>query len=273
MEQSAGMHVPNSPAATAAAPKLGDLDVEAYLADPTRKQAFVTPMFDVIAPRYDAFTRLFSFGMDRSWKAQAIAAVRQAMPSARLALDLASGTGDVAGALARAWPAATVYALDASPRMIDAARARLAGRDADVAGRVHAEVGDMMALPQGDATMDVVTASYGVRNVPDPVGAVREMARVLRPGGVLVTLDFYRPAQGWWRALLLWYLQRAGNLVGWWWHRDPVVYGYIARSIDHFMSAEAFRALLEREGFSVRQETRYLLGGVALHVAIRTAQR
>jgi ubiquinone/menaquinone biosynthesis C-methylase UbiE len=90
---------------------------------------------------------------------------------------------------------------------------------------------------------------------------------------VLVTLDFYRPPRAWWRALFLWYLQLAGNIVGWLWHRDPIVYGYIARSIDHFMSADAFSALLVREGFEVVQVHRYLLGGVALHVATRTARR
>jgi demethylmenaquinone methyltransferase/2-methoxy-6-polyprenyl-1,4-benzoquinol methylase len=127
----------------------------------------------------------------------------------------------------------------------------------------------MMALPQEAATVDVVSASYGVRNVPDPVQCVREMARVLRPGGILVTLDFYQPGFGAWRALFLWYLSVAGNIVGWLWHRDPVVYGYIARSIRDFMTADAFSALLEREGFEVIGVSRALFGGIAQHVARR----
>lgn len=249
--------------------RLGALDLAAHLADPARKQAFVTPMFDIIAPRYDDFTRLFSFGMDASWKREALAAASEAQPVVTRALDLASGTGDVAVALARRWPDAAVDALDASPRMIDEARARLAARDADVATRVRAMVGDMMALPQDAASMDLVTASYGIRNVPDAAAAVREVARVLRHGGVFVTVDFYRPAQAWWRALLLWYLRVAGNFVGWWWYRDPVVYGYIAHSIAHFMSEADFSALLTREGFVVRRVTRHLLGGIAIHVAER----
>lgn len=231
----------------------------------------MTPMFDIIAPRYDAFTRLFSFGMDAGWKREALAAVRSAVaatPSAvREALDLASGTGDVACALARAWPSVRVTALDASPRMIDAARARLARADRDVADRVEPMVGDMMRLPQSHGSVDVVTASYGIRNVPDATESVREIARVLRPGGVLATIDFYRPAAAWWRALFLWYLRAAGNVVGWLWHRDPVVYGYIAHSIDAFMSDAEFARLLEREGFEVVSARRYLLGGVARHVA------
>ncbi len=249
--------------------KLGALDVEAYLADPSRKQAFVTPMFDIIAPRYDAFTRLFSLGMDAGWKRRAIDAAIAVVPKAHAVLDLASGTGDVAVELARALPTARVTALDASPRMIEMAHERLRGVDADVSARVTPVVGDMMALPQDRASCDVVSASYGVRNVPDPTQCVREMARVLRRGGALVTLDFYRPGFAPWRALFLWYLSVAGNAVGWLWHRDPIVYGYIARSIRDFMTADEFSALLQREGFEVVSVKRYLFGGIAQHVAVR----
>jgi demethylmenaquinone methyltransferase / 2-methoxy-6-polyprenyl-1,4-benzoquinol methylase len=257
---------------TAPEARLGTMDVDAHLADPSRKQAFVTPMFDVIAPRYDAFTRLFSFGMDAGWKREAMDAVRESARGLRpvhRALDLASGTGDLAVALARLWDTVQVDALDASPRMVAEHARRLETRDPDVATRVHPLVGDMMALPHPDASVEVITTGYGVRNVPVARAAVQEMARVLRPGGVLVTLDFYRPAFAPWRALFLGYLRVAGNLVGWLWHRDPVVYGYIARSIAHFMTADDFTAMLEDEGFDVRSVKPALLGGIARHVAVR----
>lgn len=252
--------------------RLGSLDVESYLRDPKRKQQFVTPMFDVIAPRYDAFTRLFSFGMDAGWKRDVVRAAVTAFKGASSgqALDLACGTGDLAFAIASAVPGVAVTGVDASPRMIDEATQRL--RDpqlGDYARRVSVQVGDMMALAATDESFDLVTAGYGVRNVPDAAGAVREIARVLRPGGTLVTLDFYRPQNSLWRKLLLGYLTVAGNFVGWWWHRDPVVYGYISRSIDHFVSWQAFSALLEQEGFVVNRVVRHLGGGVALHVATR----
>lgn len=256
--------------------RLRALDVETHLNDPSIKQAFVTPMFDIIAPRYDRFTRLFSFGMDGSWKREAMDAVRESARRLRpvqRALDLATGTGDLAVALARLWPGVQVDALDASPRMIDQATSRLAARDTDVAAVVHPMVGDMMALPQRDGTVDVVTASYAVRNVPDARGAVREMARVLRDDGVLVTLDFYRPSFAPWRVLFLMYLQVAGDMVGYLWHRDPVVYGYIARSISHFMTEAEFSALLREEGFEVVSVKRYLFGGIARHVGRRRVAR
>ncbi len=265
--------VSHKPVAGAAVPpqKLGALDLEAHLRDPSRKQAFVTPMFDIIAPRYDAFTRLFSFGMDASWKRDALVAIVRGARTASDALDLACGTGDLAVSIARALPNVHVTALDASPKMIDEANARLAdaARDAEIATRVTTMVGDMAAIALPTASMDLVTAGYGVRNVPDPAQSVREMARVMRPGALLVTLDFYRPAFAPWRALLLWYLSVAGNAVGWWWHRDPIVYGYIARSIDTFMSWQQFSALLEREGFRVERVTTHLGGGIAVHEARR----
>jgi demethylmenaquinone methyltransferase/2-methoxy-6-polyprenyl-1,4-benzoquinol methylase len=264
---------PEAPVADRREPvqRLGALDLEAHLRDPSRKQAFVTPMFDIIAPRYDAFTRLFSFGMDATWKREALTSIVRGARTATDALDLACGTGDLAVAIARALPSVRVTALDASPNMIDEANRRLtdATRDAALATRVTTMVGDMAAIALPTASVDLVTAGYGVRNVPDPRQSVREMARVMRPGALLVTLDFYRPAFAPWRALLLWYLSVAGNAVGWWWHRDPIVYGYIARSIDTFMSWQQFSALLEEEGFRVERVTRHLGGGIAVHEARR----
>ena len=259
-----------------ASSRLGALDLEAHLRDPARKQSFVTPMFDVIAPRYDDFTRLFSFGMDARWKREAIAAAVAPWPDAdvayqpevRSAVDLAAGTGDIAFGLLRARPTLSVTAIDASPRMIEAANARLQTRDRDVAARVCTVVGDMTAIALADASADLVTSGYGVRNVPDATQAIQEMRRVLRRGGRLVLLDFYRPESRLWRTLFLQYLSVAGNAVGWWWHRDPVVYGYISRSIAHFMSWQACAALLEQHGFRVHRVTRYLGGGVARHEAV-----
>lgn len=251
--------------------RLSDLDVEAHLRDPLRKQSFVTPMFDVIAPKYDRFTRLFSFGMDSRWKQLMVRAAVDGYASDNASahvLDLAAGTGDVAIGIATALPNARVTAVDASPRMVDEATGRLRLVSGALASRISMRLGDMCALDIPDASIDVVTASYGVRNVPDAHVALREMRRVLRQGGKLILLDFYRPESTVWRTLFLWYLQRAGNAVGWWWYRDPIVYGYIARSIDHFVSWQRMNEMLAMHGFRVERVTRYLGGGVAQHEAI-----
>jgi demethylmenaquinone methyltransferase / 2-methoxy-6-polyprenyl-1,4-benzoquinol methylase len=234
------------------------MSLERHLSDPTLKQQFVTPMFDIIASRYDEFTRLFSFGLDRHWKAQVLAELESHLSPETRALDLACGTGDLAFALAA--KGAQVTGIDASSRMIEVAAARGAVNPTFV-------VGDMTALDASDGSVDVVTASYALRNVPDFRQALREIARVLKRGGRLVTLDFYRPTNVVWRRAFLGYLSVAGNTVGWLWHREPVVYGYIAKSVEHYVSISTFNAALAEAGFTVERVFSHLYGGIAVHHA------
>ena len=223
-------------------------------------------MFDIIAPRYDDFTRLFSFGLDARWKATLLEELASFVRPDACVLDLACGTGDLALAATELARTGHAIGIDASPRMIEHAelRRRRAG-----AGRVSFRVGDMSRLDLADGSVDVVTAGYALRNVPDPAVAIAEIARVLAPGGRVLTLDFYRPRRSVWRVPLLAYLSAAGNAVGWLWHREPVVYGYIARSIEHFMSWRDFSMALERAGLGVERVHRRLLGGVAIHRAVK----
>ena len=253
-------------AGRANAARLQALDLEAHLADPALKQRFVTPMFDVIAPRYDAFTRIFSFGMDRGWKRELLADVREVAAPNAAVLDLACGTGDLALDISRLVPTARITGLDASGAMIDLAERRRVATGAD---RVRFVVGDMSALDLPAASVDVVTAGYGFRNVPDHHGALREVARVLRPGGYLLTLDFYRPRNALWRNLLVGYLTVAGSLIGWLWHRAPVVYAYLGPSVRHFVSWQSFSRSLDAAGLVVERVSPKVLGGIALHRARR----
>lgn len=237
------------------------MDLDAHLADPSIRQRFVTRMFDVIAPRYDRFTRVFSFGMDARWKREMLTSALRPIKAGSVVLDLACGTGDLALAVAEAVTGARVTGIDASPKMIEAARVRQ--REA---GRVKVEflVGDMMRLPVVDASVDLVLTGYGIRNVPDAGRSLDEMARVLRTGGRLFVLDFFLPEHRLWRRLFLGYLAAAGNVIGWLWHREPVVYGYIAASIARWVTPREFRGMLERAGFAIEAERRHLFGGVVV---------
>jgi ubiquinone/menaquinone biosynthesis methyltransferase len=245
---------------------LSDLDLTAHLRDPAIKQRFVTPMFDIIAPRYDDFTRRFSFGMDARWKREAIRRALAATPPDGTVLDVACGTGDLALAVAASRPRTRVTGVDASAKMIEAASDRVRGAGLP---NVTLRVADLMALENADASVDVVTAGYALRNVPDWRGGLRELSRVLRPGGRLITLDFYRPRHPLWRRVFLAYLRAAGDVVGWLWHRNAVVYGYIAPSIDHFTSWQEFSAELASSGFTNIESRTYLSGGLAIHEATR----
>lgn len=244
---------------------LDGLDVDQHLRDPSLKQGFVTPMFDVIAPRYDEFTRKFSFGMDAGWKRELLADAAALAAAPRLALDVACGTGDLASAVAAQWPGVQVRGIDASEQMVGLARKR----HGHSLPHLSFEVGDLMKLQLADGSVDLITAGYALRNTPNWRAAVGELARVLRPGGVLVTLDFYRPTWAPWRVAFLAYLRLAGDWVGWRWHGRAVVYGYIARSIATFTTSSQFSEVLVGAGFEPAKVRRHLLGGVAIHAVIR----
>jgi demethylmenaquinone methyltransferase / 2-methoxy-6-polyprenyl-1,4-benzoquinol methylase len=245
-------------------PTLRHLDLEEHLDDPAKKQRYVTAMFDIIAPKYDGFTRAFSFGMDQAWKRELLGAVRSRVPPDGVALDLASGTGDLSLAVSRLLPRGRVTGIDLSPEMVKVAKRRAEESHAD---NVAFELGDLTALGVPDASVDLVTIGYGLRNVPDFRAAIRQIARVLKRGGILANLDFARPGNALWRSLYLNYLSVTGNLAGWWIHGEGAVYGYIARSIEKFVSWPELSKAIEESGLEVLTASPKLLGGVCLHVA------
>jgi demethylmenaquinone methyltransferase/2-methoxy-6-polyprenyl-1,4-benzoquinol methylase len=131
-------------------------------------------------------------------------------------------------------------------------------------------VGDMMGLPFPDNTFDVVTTGYGIRNVPELEPALKEIARVLRRGGVLLTLDFNRPENRLMRAVYLAYLEIVGGALGWALHRDPDTYRYIPASIRRYPGAERVARLMRENGFEGARWLPVLGGLMAIHRARRT---
>ncbi len=160
-------------------------------------------------------------------------------------LDLATGTGDLA--LAAAAQGAVVVGLDLAPRMIRLARAKPG------AGAVRFLVGDMTCLPLPPASVDVVTTGYGLRNVPDLDRAIAEIARVLRPGGRFLSLDFEKPAHPGWRRAYFAYLGVVGATVGTLLHGDPDTYRYIPASLARYPGAGAVADEPARRRLRVRR--------------------
>ncbi|HEV3060155.1 MAG TPA: ubiquinone/menaquinone biosynthesis methyltransferase [Vicinamibacterales bacterium] len=229
------------------------------IATPDGKRRYVRSLFATIADRYDFITRALSYGQDRRWKRRLVRMASIA-PGSR-ALDLATGTGDIAVACASR--GARVIGLDITRRMIELAREK------HVDTGIQFLVGDMLALPFPSASFDVVTTGYGLRNVPNLDLALREIERVLRPGGQVLSLDFNRPSNGLVRAAYLSYLDIVGGALGWILHRDPDTYRYIPASIRQYPGAEAVAGMMQSRGFS---RTRYypVLGGLmAIHHGIR----
>lgn len=242
---------------------LRELDVEQHLADPRLRQSYVTPMFDMIAPQYDRFTRVFSLGMDQRWKAEVVRLVRESVAAGGTLCDVACGTGDLAFAAGNSRPDLRVIATDVSTRML----ALAASRAAPSGGRVMVSAGDLSTLPLPPESVDAVTAGYALRNTPDWRQAIGELARVIRPGGHLFTLDFFLPRSRLWRAGFLGWLHVAGRAIGWLWHREPMAYGYIAHSVQHFTTIADFSTALAGAGFEVLAVRRHLAGGIAIHHA------
>lgn len=235
------------------------MSVDERIATPEGKRRYVRSLFATIADRYDLITIVLSYGRDRAWKRRLVDLASPA-PGSR-ALDLATGTGDIAFAMAAR--GARVVGLDVTMRMIELAAAK-AAPGARAPGFV---VGDMVALPFAAGSFDLVTTGYGLRNVPDLTAAVDEMARVLKPGGSALSLDFNRPANRLIRAAYLAYLTIVGGALGWLLHRDPDTYRYIPASIRRYPGAETVAKLMEAQGFA--RVTHYpVLGGLmAIHHA------
>jgi demethylmenaquinone methyltransferase/2-methoxy-6-polyprenyl-1,4-benzoquinol methylase len=213
-------------------------------------------MFSTIAPRYDFITRIFSYGMDRRWKRRCLELA--ALPERAMVLDLASGTGDFSQLVARQRPLARSVAVDLTERMLRLARAR---------GVPEAVCADATTLPFPEKTFDCVFVGYGLRNFPDLNAALREIERVTRPGGLLVTLDFFLPANLVLRKLYVAYLYMQGTFWGLLLHGRPRIYTYIPDSLRSFLSMQDFAERLGGFGYASVQAHGFIFGGIGLHWA------
>jgi demethylmenaquinone methyltransferase/2-methoxy-6-polyprenyl-1,4-benzoquinol methylase len=237
------------------------VDLRETVRSPSTKAPYARRLFATIADRYDFITVALSYGRDRAWKRRLVS---MAGPlDGRLAADLACGTGDISELLRR--QGARVVGLDLTPRMISLARHKIGSGS----GAPSFVVGDMSDLPFGDGQFDVVTTGYGLRNVPDLERSIREAARVLRPGGLFLSLDFNRPDHPLVRGVYYAYLTVVGSLLGWLLHRDPNTYRYIPESIRYYPGAAAVMRVLNSHGFRDARWYPVLGGLMAIHRARR----
>lgn len=231
------------------------------------KGTYVRGMFSAIAPRYDLLNRVLSLSLDRSWRRKAIAELGVMKDPGGCYLDLCAGTLDVAAAIARVDGfEGTVVGADFSEAMLRQGQ----GKRATGNGRRIAPVtADALCLPVADGSFAGAIVAFGIRNVVDLDAAVREVHRVIRPGGRFVILEFTTPrnriVRTGYHAYFHHVLPRIGSLVS----GHGTAYAYLPESVAHFPDERALGARLEAAGFTnVRWQT-MMLGIVAIHVAER----
>ena len=231
--------------------------------DEAAKAERVRGVFDSVAPRYDLMNDLLSLGLHRAWKAYAVA-VADVRPGMQV-LDIAGGTGDLARAFARrAAPGGRVVLSDINEAMLRVGRDRLL----DEGIVLPTAVCDAERLPFGDAAFDLVSVAFGLRNMTRKDAALAEMARVLRPGGRLLVLEFSKPAAPL-QAPYDFYSFKVMPLVGRLVARDADSYRYLAESIRMHPDQAALKTMMKGAGFG-HVDVHNLAGGiVALHVGIR----
>lgn len=218
-------------------------------------------MFDRIARRYDTLNRVISLGIDRRWRRRTVAALR--LPAGARVLDVATGTADLAIDIARRHPDATVVGLDPSRGMLAVGDTKLARRG--LASRVSLVVGDAQALPYEAASFDAATIAFGIRNVPDRALGLRELARVVKPGGRVAVLELAEPRGGLLGRAARFHVHhvvpRLGALLS-----GSREYRYLQTSIAAFPPAEAFAAMMDAAGLEVVEVAPLTFGVCTLYV-------
>lgn len=217
----------------------------------------VREMFASIAPRYDTANEVLSLGVHQSWRRAAVKAA--SLKPGDSVLDCATGTGDLALALAEAvGPSGEVIGTDFCAPMLKPAPAKALRRGL----RVQFSVADALSLPFREGQFDAATIAFGIRNVDDPVRCLREMARVVKPGGRVVVLEFGQP-RGPFGALFRVYSRGVMPVVGGLLTGNRAAYEYLPRTAAAFPAGDQFLALMERSGAFTSRSARPLTFGTA----------
>ncbi len=196
-------------------------------------------MFGSIAARYDVANHLLSCGIDFYWRKRAAEIVASWRP--RKIVDLATGTGDLALALQKKLPDAQIVAVDFLPEMLELAKRK---------GVRQTVIADAMKLPFADALFDCATIAFGLRNMEDWGGALREMSRVINANGHLLVLEFSLPTMSILRAIYRFYLHRCLPLLGSFLTKKKSAYDYLGNSVEEFPSGNAMSQLMAANGFT-----------------------
>lgn len=221
----------------------GAEDIKPYTEEGSKKEQ-VAEMFNNISKRYDLLNHLLSLNIDKGWRKKVVSMVRAEQP--QLVLDVATGTADLAIALAKGTQA-SITGADISEGMLEVGRSKV--QKQGLAPRIVLELGDSEQLPYPDNTFDAITVAFGVRNFQTLRNGLSDMHRVLKPGGLLVVLEFSQPSRFPFKQLYWFYFKAILPTIGKLVSKDPRAYTYLPESVKAFPYGEAFVQELEAVAF------------------------
>lgn len=238
-------------------------EVKPYQEEGSKKQQ-VAEMFDNISARYDLLNHLLSLSIDKAWRRKVVRMVKEKQP--KTILDVATGTADLAIALQKSHPE-KIIGVDISAGMLDVGRKKIARKA--LTQLITLEQADSEALPYPDASFDAVTVAFGVRNFENLDLGLREMQRVLKPGGQLLVLEFSQPQSFPFKQLYQFYfkfiLPSIGKLVS----RDARAYTYLPESVQAFPYGAAFEQRLVEAGLSLGRSIPVTFGIATIYEGIK----
>jgi demethylmenaquinone methyltransferase / 2-methoxy-6-polyprenyl-1,4-benzoquinol methylase len=229
------------------------------------KKEQVADMFDDIAPRYDFLNRFLSVGIDVGWRKKALAELKPIAP--RKLLDVATGTADVAIMAARILNPEKIIGIDISEKMLSFGRNKLLKEGLN--GQIELQSGDSEAINFPDGSFDAVTVAFGVRNFENLEKGLREIHRVLRPGGKLVVLEFSKPKTKGIQQLYTFYMSIVAPEMGKIFSSNKEAYRYLNDSVMRFPEGEAFTDILKSTGFTETTCKRLSFGICSIYCGIK----
>lgn len=233
--------------------------------EPTTKRDRVRLMFDDIAPTYDRLNHVLSFNIDRLWRRRVVRIVRRT--GAKRILDMATGTGDLAIAMARRIRGCSVCGADLSPEMLEEARRKIVRRGLDE--RITLMECDAERIELQTGCVDAATIGFGIRNFEHPERGLSELFRTIKSGGHLVILEFSNPRNRLVGALYRFYSHRLLPIIGGVVSHNRAAYEYLPDSVDRFPAPEEFVRMLEAAGFTDVRRRPQSCGIAQIYIARR----
>lgn len=238
--------------------------IKPYKNSSAGKKEQVTQMFDAISGNYDGLNRVISLGIDVKWRKKVVEIVGKNQP--KKILDIATGTGDLALMMASLAPD-KIIGLDISAGMLNVGKQKI--NEANLSDKIEMRVGDSEEMPFSEDSFDAITVSFGVRNFANLEKGIKEIARVLKPTGVLVILETSNPTKFPFKQGYKIYTHLFLPLIGKIFSKDKVAYSYLSESANSFPYGEAFNNILRKNGFRDIKHEPVTFGVATIYTARR----